>query len=481
MTVVWPLLAAGVLAAAIVLIGARRRGRSSRSPRALDSTEVYLYRLTGPAATPERRIGIVTGDLRRVRCADVWVNSENTMMQMARFEEFSVSSIIRYEGAVRDDLGRVTDDGVAKELARRLAGRGPVSPATAITTGPGELRHSGVRHLVHVAAVQGEPGAGFRQVREVGRCVTNVLSEVDGLGEHPTARRVLFPLLGVGQGGGELEPTINAMVNAAADYFTAHPATRVGTVFLLAYTDAELTTCRRVLAGNARVRPMAAAPDPAEIATPSAGAALAHAGQPAEPPASGGRRLQMGFVVDVVGYSRRPALAQETVQKRLARLVESVLADTGLELGDLDHQWAGDGVTVFLPSESDPTTMVPGLVASMSVRLASDNERHTDRIRLRMALGVGITAPGAAGFAGPMIIEINRLVDSAPLRAAMDGRPQADLGVLLSDRLHGHIVEPGYPVDLADELRAVHVSVKEFDQRAWLWVPGSDSTAEAGQ
>jgi hypothetical protein len=311
--------------------------------------------------------------------------------------------------------------------------------------------------------------------------VTNVLSEVDGLGEHPTARRVLFPLLGVGQGGGELEPTINAMVNAAADYFTARPATRVDTVFLLAYTDAELTACRRVLAGNARVRSMGAAPTPAEIALPSGSESLALPRQPAEPPASGGRRLQMGFVVDVVGYSRRSAPAQESVQRRLARLVESVLVDTGLELGDLDRQWAGDGVTVFLPSESDPTTVVPGLVESMSVRLTSDNERHTDRIRLRMAVGVGITAPGAAGFAGPMIIEINRLVDSAPLRAAMDGRPQADLGVLLSDRIHGHIVEPGYPVDLADQLRAVHVTVKEFDQRAWLWVPGSDSTAEAGQ
>jgi hypothetical protein len=45
-----------------------------------------------------------------------------------------------------------------------------VLPAATIVTGPGELRRYQVRHVVHVATVQGEPGAGFHQMRDVSRC-----------------------------------------------------------------------------------------------------------------------------------------------------------------------------------------------------------------------------------------------------------------------------------------------------------------------
>jgi transcriptional regulator with XRE-family HTH domain len=72
---------------------------ADRRPRPLSSSEICLYRVTGLAGPADRHLGTVSGDLRRVRCADVWVNSENTEMTMARFDEFSVSSIIRYEGA----------------------------------------------------------------------------------------------------------------------------------------------------------------------------------------------------------------------------------------------------------------------------------------------------------------------------------------------------------------------------------------------
>ena len=94
------------------------RLRRACSPRALEYTDVFLFRVAAPTGTPKRYVGIVSGDLRRVRYADVWVNSENTMMRMARFEEFSVSSIIRYEGSVRDEFGSVVVDTIAEELAR---------------------------------------------------------------------------------------------------------------------------------------------------------------------------------------------------------------------------------------------------------------------------------------------------------------------------------------------------------------------------
>jgi hypothetical protein len=112
---------------------------------------------------------------------------------------------------------------------------------------------------------------------------------------------------------------------------------------------------------------------------------------------------------------------------------------------------------------------VPGLIQEMVRALAADNRRHDDRIRLRMAVGVGITVPAATGFGGPMVLDINRLVDSSPLREAVDAVPEADLVILLSEQIHGYLVRPGYL--RPDDLRVVCVTVKEFSQRAWLWIP----------
>lgn len=226
---------------------------ASGRPTPLVSGEISLFRVTGLPSPPDRHIGTVTGDLRRIRCADVWVNPENTEMIMARWEERSISSVIRYEGALRDDIGRITEDLIADELSRKVAGRRPVPPGTAIVTGAGELHRFMVRNVVHVAAVQGEPGAGFRQVRDVGRCVTNVMVAVDGIDADPPPRTILFPLLGTGQGGGELEPTIKSMVGAAVDYLSSTSRSRITAVFLQAYTDIQLQVCTACFTGSRRL------------------------------------------------------------------------------------------------------------------------------------------------------------------------------------------------------------------------------------
>ena len=219
----------------------------------LSHSETLLYRI----GTRRRvaKIGIITGDIRSVKSADVWVNSENTGMQMARFEEYSTSAIIRFEGAVQDQAGRVVDDRIAIHLAERLAGRTPVAPGTAVTTTAGELtRRNNVLHVIHVAAVSGEPGSGYRQIRDVGRCVTNALVEAERLGtDDLPVRTILFPILGVGVGVGDLEPTVRALLNAAADHVSTWPNSRLGTVYLLASTAEELAVCRTVFDTDPRL------------------------------------------------------------------------------------------------------------------------------------------------------------------------------------------------------------------------------------
>jgi O-acetyl-ADP-ribose deacetylase (regulator of RNase III) len=195
------------------------------------------------------RIAVVPGDIRRVRSADVWINSENTDMQMARVTEFSTSAVIRYWGAVRDETGHVLLDVIADELALRVGAHRPVAPGTVVVTGAGALTASNnVRHIIHVAAVQGEPGAGFQPVRDIGWCVTNALVQATELAEaDPTVRSVLFPLLGTGMAGAAIRPTVRTMVLATLDYLIQQPRTPLRVVSFLAYTEREHAVFSEVL------------------------------------------------------------------------------------------------------------------------------------------------------------------------------------------------------------------------------------------
>lgn len=218
----------------------------ARPPRPLQQCARGLAPLRGDA---RHRVGFVTGNLANITDIDVWVNTENTRMEMSRITEPTISGTVRYLGGRRDAAGNLVQDTIASELAERMAGVSGVMAGQVVTTESGELGEShGVRRIVHVAAVEGEPGSGYRQVRDVGRCVRNVLAELDRLnGEGEDLRSVVLPLFGTGASDGDLRGTVETMVSAIVDYVRAHPSSRVGEVFLLAYTDVHEALCRLVL------------------------------------------------------------------------------------------------------------------------------------------------------------------------------------------------------------------------------------------
>ena len=89
------------------------------------------------------KIGVIKGDLRSVKNIDIWVNSENTHMEMARPIERSISSIIRYYGARRDKSGGIIDDSIYLALTeQKKKARAPFAPATVLETESGELKRS---------------------------------------------------------------------------------------------------------------------------------------------------------------------------------------------------------------------------------------------------------------------------------------------------------------------------------------------------
>jgi hypothetical protein len=161
---------------------------------------------------------------------------------------------------------------------------------------------------------------------------------------------------------------------------------------------------------------------------------------------------------------------QNDVQRRLPLLVINTLAECGMNLGELAHQWTGDGINAIMPADVDPTVVLPVLIRSIAANLSADNARSADRIRLRMAIGVGLVEQNAAGFGGPMIVDMTRLVDSAPLRGTLTTYPTADLAVAISDQVHATVIRPGYPGIPAAQFKRVNVVAKEFAGPAWIWV-----------
>ncbi|CAM4438704.1 CATRA conflict system CASPASE/TPR repeat-associated protein [Nocardia ninae] len=191
---------------------------------------------------------------------------------------------------------------------------------------------------------------------------------------------------------------------------------------------------------------------------------------PAATPPRGRTELRLGFAVDIAGYSRRSAPAQNDVQRRLAALVREVVRALGLELAETDREGTGDGMKVFLPLTTEIPNALPTLMRAWHELIVIDNRRSPDRMRLRASAAVGMFGPGDIGFTGETVIEIIRLLDSQPLYQALADNPDSDLEFMISGWLHEVVVEPEYPLLESFRFERRRVQTKNYDKDGWLWV-----------
>jgi O-acetyl-ADP-ribose deacetylase (regulator of RNase III) len=215
-------------------------------PERVHPDKAQLFRLRNAS---KKRIGILTGDLRHVTDIDIWVNSENTNMQMARFYDRSGSAVIRYFGAKRR-AGQVIEDTIAHELAAAMGAATSVPPGTVLVTTAGELTQSNrVKRIFHAAAVQGQPGVGYKSVPDVEACISEALRTADSPEyAHEKPRSILFPLMGTGTGGADPRDTIKRLIETAINYFEQKPSSVISTVYFLAYTVHQRDFCLGALA-----------------------------------------------------------------------------------------------------------------------------------------------------------------------------------------------------------------------------------------
>ena len=207
-----------------------------------------MSRLYQIANIPGREIGIITGELQNITEVDVWVNPENTNMQMARHYDRGISATIRYYGAKRDIAGRVTDDVIANELSELVKGAGDVPAGHVIPTGSGELKESNnVKKIFHAASVEGEIGVGYTPIREIEKCIRNALKKVDSKEmASEDIKSIVFPLMGTGTAKLDPEEVTQKLIDAAISYIEDNPQTRIEKVFFLTRNEEDLEICTHV-------------------------------------------------------------------------------------------------------------------------------------------------------------------------------------------------------------------------------------------
>lgn len=218
--------------------------RIGTTPKELTRTEMFSYQLRN---VPDKQIGLITGDIRYVKGIDVWVNSENTNMQMARHFDRSISSVIRYYGAKRNG-GRVVEDVVANELTSLVGEYADVPAGEIVATGSGELElANGVKKIFHAASVVGQIGKGYTPIADIAVCVRNALQLADSpkFGDVEL-KTILFPIMGTGAGRGKLEEKARELIHAAISHLERVPC-GIDRVYFLALTERDLAVCQQVL------------------------------------------------------------------------------------------------------------------------------------------------------------------------------------------------------------------------------------------
>lgn len=183
------------------------------------------------------------------------------------------------------------------------------------------------------------------------------------------------------------------------------------------------------------------------------------------------RRLCLA--ADVEQYSRLDTRTQSAVQSELVRMLDEAAELAGLDRAAWTRQPQGDLEFAVLPEATPEDAVLGPFIHHLAVRLGDRNTRPaTQRVRLRLAVDVGVAADAALGHAGPAPVAVARYINAPQLRAVLVTLTTADLAVIVSDRLYQDVVRSGrWDLDPAQYAR-VHVQVKEFGGYGWIHVPG---------
>lgn len=205
---------------------------------------------------------------------------------------------------------------------------------------------------------------------------------------------------------------------------------------------------------------------------------VTHAPVPDELGHSDGHRHPDGtYVICVVdlekfGADSRTQQNRMAIRRGMHTVVETAFTRAGIPWQASYRRDTGDGILIAVPAAgANKSAFVGELLTTLTELLDEHNETHADEvIRLRLALHVGEIAFDGFGPDGPGFIHATRLIDAAPLKAAL-AQSAKPLAVITSAYVHHEVVKQ-HDEHAPDAYRQVTVQVKETTGYGWIRVPG---------
>ena len=176
--------------------------------------------------------------------------------------------------------------------------------------------------------------------------------------------------------------------------------------------------------------------------------------------------------IDVACSGGRNDLLQLRMRADLRAVIAAALANQGLAWIHLHHDDLGDGVRLIVPAGISPSVMLDPFVPAIAQLLRGHRMATADtaRLRLRIAVHMGLLHHDGHGWAGQPLVHAARLLNAASVRLAFETAPQADLILVVSQLVYESVVEQGYGLD-PETYRSVQICEKETDATAWIHLP----------
>ncbi|WP_030017297.1 hypothetical protein [Streptomyces monomycini] len=198
---------------------------------------------------------------------------------------------------------------------------------------------------------------------------------------------------------------------------------------------------------------------------------------PPTPEISPQRRLCLA--ADMEQYSRLETRTQTVMQADLVRVLDKAATLTGLDRAAWIRQPQGDQELAVLPDNTPEASVLGPFVRHLAAQLAFLNAHRSTamRMRLRLAVDIGVVEDAALGHAGPAPVAVARYLNAPQLKFVLASVPSTDLVAIVSDRLYQDVVRLGNQgLDPSHYVRT-HIRVKEFGNYGWIHVPGHSPDA----
>lgn len=178
--------------------------------------------------------------------------------------------------------------------------------------------------------------------------------------------------------------------------------------------------------------------------------------------------------VDIVGFGARHR--DGGLRRRLRQVMYDKISDalriTGPSLSDCYLEDRGDGALIVFPAEVDPALLLDPLAHHLTAALRREN-RYADpgaRLRLRLAVHHGHVVRDAHGVAGDTVLELFRLLDARSFKQLLDRHSDAEMGLIVPDRLFTETARQGGPIT-PEAYRELRIVNKGMRLNAHVWMP----------